>query len=116
MRHQIAKRQLPFIGKVVRNSDNQIPTRLLTVWCNHPRRRSAPLQNNKKNLVKNIQLIVPSAASDCRLLSWVFYALDSSYWNHLIYQLGTQTTAWEGDTPRATDILLDSRSEERRVQ
>ena len=67
IRHQIVKRQLPFIGKVVRNSDNKIPTRLLTAWCDHPRRRGAPLQNNKKNLVKNIQLIVPSAASDGRL-------------------------------------------------
>ena len=103
IRHQIAKQQLPFIGKVVRNYDNQIPTRLLTAWRNHPRRRGAPLQNNKKNLVKNIQLIVASAANDGRLSSWAFYALDSSYWNHLISQLGTQPTAWEGDIPRATE-------------
>ena len=30
IRNQIAKRQLAFIGKVVRNTDNQIPTQLLT--------------------------------------------------------------------------------------
>ena len=30
IRNLLAKRQLTFIGKVVRNSDNQIPTRLLT--------------------------------------------------------------------------------------
>ena len=36
IRHQIAKRQHPFIGKVVWNSDNQIPTRLLTAWCDPP--------------------------------------------------------------------------------
>ena len=93
MRHQIAKQQLPFIGKVVRNSDNQIPTRLLAAWCDPPR-RGAPLQNNKKNLVKNIQLIVPSAARDGRLSSWAFYALDNSYWNHIISQLGRQPNAW----------------------
>ena len=34
--NQIAKWQLTFIGKVVRNSDSQIPTRLLTAWCDHP--------------------------------------------------------------------------------
>ena len=59
IRHQLAKRQLPFIGKVVRNYDNQFPTRLLTAWRNHPRRRGAPLQNNKKNLVKIFNLLSP---------------------------------------------------------
>ena len=43
IRHQIAKRQLLFIGKFVQNSDNKIPTRILTVWCDHPCRRGAPL-------------------------------------------------------------------------
>ena len=103
IRHQIAKRRFPLLERSFRNSNNQIPTRLLTVWCDCPRRRGAPLQNNKNNLVKKIQLIVPSAASDGRFSSWVFYALNGSYWNHLISQLGTQPTAWEGDIPRATE-------------
>ena len=83
IRHQIAKQQLPFIGKVVQNSDNQISTRLLTAWRDHPRRRGAPLQKNKKNLVKKIQLSIPSVASDGGLSSWAFHALDSAHWNHL---------------------------------
>ena len=80
----LAKRQLTFIGKVVRNSPNQIPTRLLTAWCDHPRRQGRVLQMNKKNPCRNIQLIVPEAAKDGRLSSWAFYAFDSSYWNYLI--------------------------------
>ena len=32
IQNQIAKRQLTFIGKVVRNSDQQLPTKLLTAW------------------------------------------------------------------------------------
>ena len=99
MRNQIAKKQLTFIGKVIRNSDEQIPSQLLTAWCNHPGRRGAPLQNNKKNLVQNIQLLLPSVPKDGRLSSWGFYALDSSYWNHLVSQLGTQPTDWEGEIP-----------------
>ena len=67
LRNQFAKRQLTFIGKIVRNSDSQIPTRLLTAWCDHPRRRGAPLQSNKKNLVKNLQLLVPSVPNNGRL-------------------------------------------------
>ena len=42
IRNYIAKRQLTFIGKVVRNADDQIPTQLLTAWCKHPRKRGAP--------------------------------------------------------------------------
>ena len=43
IQNQIAKRQLTFIGKVVRNSDQQLPTKLLTAWCNHKRRRGRVL-------------------------------------------------------------------------
>ena len=35
IQNQIEKRQLTFIGKVVLNSDQQLPTKLLTAWCNH---------------------------------------------------------------------------------
>ena len=55
IRKKIAQRQLTFIGKVVRNKDNQLPTQLLTAWCNKKRKRGAPLQNNKKNLAQNIR-------------------------------------------------------------
>ena len=33
IRNQLEKRQLTFIGKVVRNPEDQIPTNLLTAWC-----------------------------------------------------------------------------------
>ena len=32
IRYQLAKRQLTFIGKVVRNSEGKIPTQILTAW------------------------------------------------------------------------------------
>ena len=40
---QIAKRQLTFIGKIARNSDCQLPTKLLTAWCNHPQPKGGVL-------------------------------------------------------------------------
>ena len=43
IRDQIAQRQLTFIGKVVQNKDNQLPTQLLTAWCNNKRKRGDPL-------------------------------------------------------------------------
>ena len=46
---QIAKRQLTFIGKIVRTSEDQIPTMLLSELCDNKHKRSAPLQNNKQS-------------------------------------------------------------------
>ena len=43
IRNQIAQVQLTFIGKVVRNKDNQLPSQLLTAWCNNKRKRGAPV-------------------------------------------------------------------------
>ena len=77
--NQIAKRQLTFIGKVVRNSEDQIPTQLLTAWSDHKRKRGGVLQNNKKNLAQNIRLIIPGAAKDGLLSTWVYFALDDAY-------------------------------------
>ena len=34
---KLAKRQLTFIGKVTRDSDDHLSTKLLTTWCNHKR-------------------------------------------------------------------------------
>ena len=48
--YQLAKRQLKFIGKVVRNSEDQIPIQILTEWYDNKRKQGAPLQNNNKNL------------------------------------------------------------------
>ena len=83
LQSQIAKRQLRFIENVVRYHDSQIPTQLLTAWCDHPRKRGGVLQTNKKNITKNLQLIIPSAEKDGRLSSWAYYALDKSYWDYL---------------------------------
>ena len=49
IRYQLAKRQLTFIGKVIRNLEDQISTQLLTAWCNNKRKPGALLQKNNKN-------------------------------------------------------------------
>ena len=46
---QIATQQLTFIGKMTRNSDNHLPTKLLTAWCNHKRRRGGVLHTKKNH-------------------------------------------------------------------
>ena len=102
--HQLARRQLTFIGKLVRNSEDQIPTQLLTAWCNNKRKPGAPLQNNKNNLAQYNCLIVPGAAKDGLLTTWVYLALDDGYWAHLVRQLGLNPSTWNGikPNPRST--------------
>ena len=92
IRKQIAQRQLTFIGKVVRNKDNQLPKQLLTAWCNNKWKRGAPIQNNKKNLAQNIRLLITGAAKDGLLTSWVYFALDNGHWKYLILLLGNKPT------------------------
>ena len=58
IKQQITIRKITFIVKVVRNSDDQLPTKLLTVWCNHKRRRGLILHTNKTFIVYNIHLVI----------------------------------------------------------
>ena len=110
IRNQIAQRQLTFIGKVVRNKDNQLPTQLLTAWCNNKRKRGAPLQNNKKNLAQNIRLLIPRAAKDGLLTSWVYFALDDGYWRYLISLLDNKPLKRPGQEPDADSQQTGSSS------
>ena len=99
IRNKIAQRQLTFIGKVVRNKDDQIPTQVLTAWCDNKCRRDGVLQNNKKNLSKNIRLVIPGAAKDGLLTTRVYFALDAAYWKYLISLLGNKPTEQAGTEP-----------------
>ena len=94
-------RQLAFIGKVVRNSEDKITTQLLTAWCENKCKPGAPIQNNNKNLAQNIRLIVPVAAKDGLLTTWVYLALDGGYWAHLVRQLGSSPSKWKGTKPHS---------------
>ena len=90
---QIATQQLTFIGKVTRNSDNHIPTKLLTAWCNHKRRRGGLLHTNKKLIVHNLRLIIPGVNKTGALKTWAHFAIYDRYWQHLISGLWTSSTS-----------------------
>ena len=104
MKHQIARRQLTFIGKVVRKSDDQLPTKLLTAWCNHKRKKSGVLQNNKKTIAHNLQLIIPRTSRDGLMASWFYFAIDQVYWEHLLSTLGNRPkpSPLNASTPNST--------------
>ena len=93
-----------------RNAEDQIPTQLLTLWCNNKRKPGAPLQNNKKNLAQNIRLIVPGEEEYGLLANWVYLVLYNVSWKHLIKQLGTHPPTCNGaePNPRSTPPPLSS--------
>ena len=61
-------------GKITRRESTHIPTRLLTAWCDHPRKVGRPILTNKQCIVQNLQLVIPEVNDDGALPSWVFRA------------------------------------------
>ena len=84
--------KLPFVnsltfGEIVRRESTHIPTRLLTAWCDYPRKVGRPLLTNKQCIVRNLQIVIPEVDDDGTLASWGFHALDTSFWNKILRTL-----------------------------
>ena len=76
VRRMIAIRQLSFIGKIVRNSVEQIPSKLITFWIEHKRKPGRVSCNNLKSIVRNLQLLEPDADKVGSQTSWALRILD----------------------------------------
>ena len=87
IRNQVAFRQLSYVGKIFRREGTHLPTRLLTAWCDHPRKRGRPLLTNKMSLARNLRLIIPEVDEGGALSSWGFHALDTGHWHDLLATL-----------------------------
>ena len=80
VKKQIATGQLTFIGKVARNFDDHLNTKLITAWWSHKRQRGYLLNTSKKSIVQNICIIIPGLGKTGVLKTWVHFALDDRYW------------------------------------
>ena len=60
IKKQIALQQLTYLGKIFRREESHIPTRLLTVWCDHQHKAGRPILTNKQSMVRNIQQVIPN--------------------------------------------------------
>ena len=87
IKKQIALRQLTCLGKIFRQEESHIPTRLLTVWCDHQRKSGLPILTNKQSMVRNIQQVIPNVDTHGTMSTWRFYALDTQHWNDLMNTL-----------------------------
>ena len=90
---QIATQQLTFIGKVTRNSEDHLPNKLLSWWCNHKRRCGGVLHTNKKSIFHNLRLIIPGVDKPGALKKWEHFAINDRYWQHLISGLEKSLTS-----------------------
>ena len=79
IKKQIALRQLTYLGKIFRREESHIPTRLLTVWCDHQRKSGRPILTNKQSMVWNIQQVVPNVDAQGTMSTWGFHALDTHH-------------------------------------
>ena len=66
---------LNFIGKETHNSDEQLPKNLRMAWFNNKQQVGGVLQSNKKDLVQNIVLIVPTVYQYGSLKFWAQLAI-----------------------------------------
>ena len=85
--NQIALRQLTYLGKIFRKEYSYIPTRLLTVWCDHPRKVVRPILTNNQCMLRNIHQVIPNVDAYGAMSTWVFNALDAQHWNDLLNTL-----------------------------
>ena len=71
---QIVSRQLIFIGKVARNYEDHITTRILTAWYNHKKQRGCVLHTNKKSIIHNLRLIISGVDKIRSLNTWAQFS------------------------------------------
>ena len=87
IKKQIFLRQLMYLGKIFCREDLHIPTRLLTVLCDHLRKAGRPILTNKQSMVRNIQQVIPNVDANGAMSTWGFHALDMQHWNDLLNTL-----------------------------
>ena len=105
IRNQFAFRQLSYVGKIFQREGTHLPTRLLTAWCDHPRKRGRPLLTHKMSLARNLRLIITEVDEGGALSSWGSHTLDTGHWNDLLATLKhpANTTPYDPPDMSASD-------------
>ena len=77
----------------------QLPTKLLSAWCNHKRKHGDVLHSKNKSIVQHLALILPCIGKIGIMSEWVHFALDNGYWKILISNLGNSPKLRPVDVP-----------------
>ena len=87
IRNNISIRNITFIENIFRHKDIHLPTSILTSCFNHKQRRGEILMANKKLIVRNLQLILPTTYRVGSLSTWGLCVLDEIYHREIIKTL-----------------------------
>ena len=101
----IAKRRLTFLGKIIRMSNNNIPTGLLSAACKGKRLLGRPNTTTRHSTLKDIRKIVPEVDNKGSFSKWANIANNILAWSILIINLGSKQLK---PTPEWDDNTLDS--------
>ena len=77
----ICKRQLKFIGRIIRMNVKNTPKQLLTAANTGKRNVGRPPSTTRTAMLKNIKKLFPSINDDDNIEKWSKYAHDKTLWS-----------------------------------
>jgi hypothetical protein len=87
MENIIAKRQLNWMGKMVRMDENRLPLKMLSCWMNESRPSRRPPTSTRNSMIRSLQILDPNISDDGNLRDWFHLARDESEWNSKLESL-----------------------------
>eukprot|EP00978_Attheya_sp_CCMP212_P012017 scaffold29800_cov23-Attheya_sp.AAC.1 len=84
MENIIAKRQLKWLGKIVRMEERRLPIKMLSFRLPTPRPAHKPHTTNRNSLVRSLQILDPNISKHGILDEWFPSAQNEEEWNQRI--------------------------------
>ena len=87
----IARKQLKWVGKIIRMDNRQIPPKILTGFNCRPRCSGRRFRTTRDGIVDSLKLIWPKLSDNGALKEWRHFALCIGYWNKCADEVASQT-------------------------
>ena len=87
----IAKKQLKWLGKIVRMEPKQIPTKILTCFFPNPRCSGRRFRTTRDGIHSNLCLLYPNLPTTGNLAKWRKYAFYEGFWEQCLNALMDQS-------------------------
>ena len=87
----IAKKQLKWVGKIVRMDKKQIPPKILTGFIKKPRSTGRRFKTTRDGIFNNLQLLFPNLDTSGKLCQWKRFAFYEGYWDKCLTALINQS-------------------------
>ena len=91
------RRQLQYLGKVVRKPMSHLPPQLLSCHIQRPRERGRPQTTTWKTYIDLLREVFPTLPPDGRFKLWAHHSQDQHHWKKIVNTLGSPQ---QHDIPR----------------